>query len=112
MKVTIIVEHAGYGSRHSLVSESLSLPTLEAAYEQARASLSRHIETLYPHPVIVDGGLTRIRVIKVIREHTGMGLKEAKEATEGLPKKVPAIIPEKLKAFVAALREAGATVSG
>jgi large subunit ribosomal protein L7/L12 len=32
-----------------------------------------------------DCGHDKIAVIKVIREHTGLGLKEAKELTDGVP---------------------------
>jgi large subunit ribosomal protein L7/L12 len=35
--------------------------------------------------VIVDSGDKKINVIKVVRALTGLGLKEAKEATENLP---------------------------
>ena len=36
--------------------------------------------------VIKDGGGQKIQVIKVLREALGLGLKEAKEMTEGTPK--------------------------
>ena len=38
--------------------------------------------------VLADGGAKKIQVIKVVREITGLGLKEAKELVEGAPKSV------------------------
>jgi large subunit ribosomal protein L7/L12 len=38
--------------------------------------------------VLADGGAKKIQVIKVVREITGLGLKEAKELVEGAPKPV------------------------
>lgn len=38
--------------------------------------------------VLVDGGGQKINVIKVVREITGLGLKEAKDLVDGAPKPV------------------------
>lgn len=38
--------------------------------------------------VLVDGGAQKINVIKVVRELTGLGLKEAKDLVDGAPKPV------------------------
>jgi large subunit ribosomal protein L7/L12 len=38
--------------------------------------------------VLADGGAKKINVIKVVRELTGLGLKEAKDLVEGAPKMV------------------------
>lgn len=38
--------------------------------------------------VLKDGGAQKIQVIKVIREATGLGLKEAKDMTDAAPKTV------------------------
>ena len=35
--------------------------------------------------VLADAGAEKIKVIKVVREITGLGLKEAKEAVDGAP---------------------------
>ena len=40
--------------------------------------------------VLTDAGSNKISTIKVIREVTGLGLKEAKELSEGLPKSLKA----------------------
>ena len=61
--------------------------------------------------VLKDAGSNKIAVIKVVREATGLGLKEAKDLVDGAPKtvkeNVPAAEAEELKAK---LTEAGATV--
>lgn len=56
--------------------------------------------------LIHEGG-TRIALIKTIREFTGLGLKEAKELTEGLPKK----LPRDDESFRKAIFEAGGTAA-
>ncbi|HEX2733917.1 MAG TPA: 50S ribosomal protein L7/L12 [Polyangiaceae bacterium] len=38
--------------------------------------------------ILADGGAAKIQVIKVVREITNLGLKEAKELVEGAPKPV------------------------
>jgi large subunit ribosomal protein L7/L12 len=63
--------------------------------------------------VVLEGfGDKKIGVIKVVRQATGLGLKEAKDLVEGVPSKVKEGLSkadaDKLKAE---LEEAGATVS-
>ena len=61
--------------------------------------------------VLVSGGDKKINVIKVVRELTGLGLKEAKELVEGAPAKLKEGLPkEEAEALKAKLTEAGATV--
>lgn len=61
--------------------------------------------------VLKDGGASKIAVIKVVKEITGLGLKEAKDIVDGAPKAVKENVPtadaEKMKAD---LEAAGATV--
>jgi large subunit ribosomal protein L7/L12 len=61
---------------------------------------------------LTSGGSSKIGVIKIVREITGLGLKEAKDLVEGAPKpikeKVAKADAEKIKAQ---LEEAGATVT-
>ena len=57
-----------------------------------------------------DGG-KKIQVIKVVRELTGLGLKEAKDLVEGAPKPVKeAVSKEEADAARAKLADAGASV--
>ena len=61
--------------------------------------------------VIIDSGEKKINVIKVIRELTGLGLKEAKSAAEETPSTVKeGISKEDAEAAKAKLEEAGAKV--
>ena len=59
--------------------------------------------------VLKSCGANKIAVIKVVREATGLGLKEAKELVDNAPKNVKeAIGKEDAEALVAELKEAGA----
>ena len=58
-----------------------------------------------------DGGASKINVIKVVREVTGLGLKEAKELVDGAPKEVKAgVSKDEAESIKAKLEEAGAPV--
>lgn len=63
--------------------------------------------------VVLDGfGDNKIAVIKVVRELTGLGLKEAKEVVEGAPKAVlEGAAKDKAEEAKTKLEEAGAAVS-
>ena len=57
-------------------------------------------------------GAQKIKVIKVVREITGLGLKEAKEAVEGSPKVIKeAVAKDEAEQIKAKLEEVGATVT-
>lgn len=59
--------------------------------------------------VLESFGADKIKVIKVVREITGLGLKEAKEAVEGAPKTLKeAISKEDAEKFAKQLEEVGA----
>ena len=61
--------------------------------------------------VLADAGANKINVIKVVREITGLGLKEAKEATESTPSVLKeGVSKEDAEAFKKKLEEAGAKV--
>ena len=61
--------------------------------------------------MLVDAGSGKIGVIKVVREITGLGLKEAKELVDGAPKTVKeAVSKEEADSIKAKLEEAGAKV--
>lgn len=63
--------------------------------------------------VILDNaGSSKINVIKVVRELTGLGLKEAKEVVDNAPKSLKdGIAKEEAEAIKAKLEEAGASVT-
>jgi large subunit ribosomal protein L7/L12 len=61
--------------------------------------------------VLKDGGNQKIQVIKVLREATGLGLKEAKDMVDGAPKAVKTGMPKAdAEALKKSLEAAGATV--
>ncbi len=61
--------------------------------------------------VITDAGAKKIGVIKVVRELTGLGLKEAKDACENLPSTIKeGVDKEAAEEAKAKLEEAGAVV--
>jgi len=62
--------------------------------------------------VLENFGAEKIKVIKVVRAATGLGLKEAKELVEGAPSKVKeGISKEEAEKLKKELEEAGAKVS-
>ena len=61
--------------------------------------------------VLKETGAKKIQVIKVVRELTGLGLKEAKDLVDGAPKTVKdAVAKAEAQAMKAKLEEQGATV--
>ena len=61
--------------------------------------------------VLAGAGDQKIKVIKVVRELTGLGLKEAKDLVDGAPKTVKeAVTKDEAEAMKAQLVEVGATI--
>ena len=61
---------------------------------------------------LTEVGSEKIKVIKVVREVTGLGLKEAKEVVDGAPKVIKeAVAKEDAEAMKAKLEEVGAKVT-
>ena len=61
--------------------------------------------------ILQAAGATKINVIKVVRAHTGLGLKEAKDLVDGAPKPVKeAVSKDEAEKIKKELEEAGATV--
>lgn len=61
--------------------------------------------------VLKEAGQEKIKVIKAVREATGLGLKEAKDLVDGAPATVKEAVPtDEANALKAALEEVGAVV--
>jgi len=61
--------------------------------------------------ILKDAGAKKINVIKVVRQITGAGLKEAKEIVDGAPSTIKeAVSKEEAEEIKKQLEEAGATV--
>ena len=61
--------------------------------------------------VLLDTGPKKIHVIKLIREATGLGLKESKDLSEATPATIGGFIETAAAELVAALEKAGARAS-
>ena len=61
--------------------------------------------------VLASAGSSKIKVIKAVREATGLGLKEAKEIVDGAPKTIKeAVAKDAAEEMKSKLEEAGASV--
>ena len=86
-------------------------PTAVAAAPAAGAGAAAAAEQTEFDVILANAGAAKLGVIKVVKEVTGLGLKEAKDLVDNAPKpvkeKVSKAEAEELKAK---LEEAGATV--
>ena len=89
---------------------SASAPMAAAAPAAAAAAPVAEEQTEFD-VILTAAGAGKIGVIKVVRELTGLGLKEAKDLVDGAPKAVKEKISKAdADALKAKLEEAGATV--
>ncbi len=88
---------------------SAAAPVAIAAAAPAAAPVAE--EKTEFNVVLANAGAQKIQVIKVVREATGLGLKEAKDLVDGAPKNVKEGINKKdAEELKKKLEEAGATV--
>lgn len=89
-----------------------SAPIAVAAAAVAPGATATAVEEKTSFDVVLSAaGEKKIQVIKVVRELTGLGLKEAKELVDGVPKPVKTgITKEEADSIKAKLEEQGATV--
>ena len=89
---------------------SAAAPVAVAAAPAAGAAAA---EEKTEFDVVLEGfGDNKIAVIKVVREITGLGLKEAKEVVENAPKAIQeGVAKDKAEEIKAKLEEAGAAVT-
>ena len=61
--------------------------------------------------ILNSGGAAKLQVVKIVKDLTGLGLKEAKDLVDGAPKTVKeGVSKADAEALVAKLKEAGADV--
>lgn len=61
--------------------------------------------------ILKNGGASKLNVVKIVKDLTGLGLKEAKDLVDGAPKAVKeGISKADAEALAAKLKEAGADV--
>lgn len=90
---------------------SAAAPVAAAAAPVAAAAVVVEEEQSEFDVILIEAGEKKINVIKVVREVTGLGLKEAKDLVDGAPKPVKEkITKEEAEALKAKLVEAGAKV--
>ena len=94
----------GIEEKYGVSAAAVAAPAAGAAAGAAEEKSSFNV-------VLKEAGANKIQVIKVVRDATGLGLKEAKDLVEGAPKKVKELA-EKAEAeeIKAKLVEAGAVV--
>lgn len=90
---------------------SAAAPVAVAAAPAAGGAAAGGEEQTEFDVILTDAGAGKINVIKVVREVTGLGLKEAKEVVDGAPKAIKEKISKAdAEALKAKLEEAGAKV--
>jgi large subunit ribosomal protein L7/L12 len=86
-------------------------PVMMGAAPAAAAAAAPAEEKTEFDVILQAAGEKKINVIKVVRAHTGLGLKEAKDLVDGAPKTVKeAISKEEAEKLKKEFEEAGATV--
>ena len=96
-----------------LICETFGVTATAAVAVAAGDGAAAAAEEKAEFDVVLEGfGDNKIPVIKIVRELTGLGLKEAKEMVEGTPKAILEAQPkDKAEEAKAKLEEAGAAVS-
>ncbi len=90
---------------------SAAAPVAVAAAPAAAAPAEAAAEKTDFDVILAEVGAEKIKVIKVVREITGLGLKEAKELVDGAPKPLKeGVSKEDAEAIKAQLEEVGAKV--
>ena len=90
---------------------SAAAPVAVAAAGAAGGAAAAAEEKTAFDVILAAAGAQKINVIKVVRELTGLGLKEAKDLVEGAPKPVKAgVSKEDAETMKKKLTEVGATV--
>jgi large subunit ribosomal protein L7/L12 len=93
------------------VKFGVSAAPVAAAAGPAAAAAAPAAEKTEFDVVIVNAGANKLQVIKVVREFTTLGLKEAKAVVDSAPKAVKEAVPkEEAEKMKAKLEEVGAKV--
>ena len=92
------------------VSAAAAVPVAVAAAPGGGGAAAAEEKTEF-NVNLVDGGAQKIQVIKVVREITGLGLKEAKDLVESAPKPIKEGVPkEEAESIKKKFEEVGAKV--
>ena len=94
----------GIEEKYGVTAAAVAAPAAGAAAGAAEEKSSFDV-------VLKDAGSNKIAVIKVVRDATGLGLKEAKDLVDGAPKTIKeGVAKEEAEAMKAKFVEAGAVV--
>ncbi len=90
---------------------SAAAPVAVAAAPAAGGAAPAAEEKTEFNVILKDVGADKIKVIKVVREATGLGLKEAKDLVDGAPKTIKEnVSKDEAAAIEAKFKEVGATI--
>ena len=93
------------------IEEEFGVSAVAAAAPAAAGAAGAAEEKSSFDVVLKDAGANKIQVIKVVRDATGLGLKEAKELVDGAPKTVKeGASKEEAEELKAKFTEAGAVI--
>ena len=93
------------------IEEEFGVSAVAAAAPAAGAVAGAAEEKTSFDVVLKEAGANKIPVIKVVRDATGLGLKEAKELVDGAPKTLKeGVAKDEAEEMKAKLAEAGAVV--
>lgn len=95
----------GIEEKYGVTAAAVAAPAAGGAAGEAAAEKSEF------NVVLKDAGANKIQVIKVVRDATGLGLKEAKDLVDGAPKAVKeGVKKEEAEELKAKFSEAGAVI--
>ena len=99
-KFNVTIAAAPVGGPPRVVPPGVAQPAAPAVEEQTEFAV-----------ILKEAGAKKIQVIKVVREVTGLGLKEAKDLVDGAPQTVKAgVSKDEANTIKTKLEEQGATV--
>jgi large subunit ribosomal protein L7/L12 len=99
-----------FKSKFNVTIAAAAAPVAAGAGGGAAAAPAAEAQTEFD-VVLKEAGAKKIQVIKVVRELTGLGLKEAKDMVDGAPQTVKAgVSKDEAAAIKAKLEEQGAAV--
>ena len=94
----------GIEEKYGVSAAAVAAPAAGAGAAAAEEKTSFNV-------VLKEAGANKIQVIKVVRDATGLGLKEAKDLVDGAPKTVKeGVSKDEAEELKAKFEEAGATV--
>ena len=92
------------------IEEEFGVSAVAAAAPAAAGAAAAEEKTSF-NVVLTEAGDQKIKVIKVVRDATGLGLKEAKELVDGAPKTLKENVSKaEAEELKAKLEEVGATI--